>query len=65
MRLWDSYITDVAEADSPPRDEDVCPRLPFPGLLLLPPWDELADDDLRDFTNFKTFFIFACIPGYI
>jgi len=31
--LWDSYIMEVAEADSPPKDEDVCPMLPFPGLL--------------------------------
>ena len=55
----DSYIIDVAEADSPPKEEDPWPRLPLLGLLLLKPFLALDEDGLRDFTNFKTFFIVA------
>ena len=56
----DSYIIDVAEADSPPREEEACSRLPLPGLLFLLVCMELPDDDFRDFTNFITFFILCC-----
>ena len=55
----DSYIIEVAEADSPPKEDDPWPRLPLLGLLLLKPFLALDEDGLRDFTNFKTFFIVA------
>ena len=55
----DSYIIDVAEADSPPKEDDPWPRLPLLGLLLLTPFLALDEDGLLDFTNFKTFFIVA------
>ena len=42
-------------------EDDACPRLPLPGLRLLLPFVELADDDFRDFTNLKTFFILAIL----
>ena len=55
----DSYIIEVAEADSPPKEDDPWPRLPLLGLLLLKPFLALDEDGLRDFTSFKTFFIVA------
>ena len=57
----DSYIIEVAEADSPPRDEEACPRLPLLGLLFLPHFVVPDEEELRDFTKFKTFFIFVAI----